>query len=48
MIYYYRIGCGNDIPAVYVNVPHFIPWIQETIESLGLGGDEKYGFSEPR
>ncbi|KAL7015512.1 hypothetical protein ACKWTF_016494 [Chironomus riparius] len=32
------IGCGSDIPGVYVNVQKYIPWIQNTI--LGLAKAE--------
>ncbi|XP_021968004.1 phenoloxidase-activating factor 2 isoform X2 [Folsomia candida] len=40
------IGCGNAIPGVYVNVPHFSPWIEQVLESLDLG-DDKNAFSKP-
>jgi kallikrein len=30
------IGCGGDIPAVYVNVPHFVPWIDEKMKNLNF------------
>ncbi|TDG42753.1 hypothetical protein AWZ03_010831 [Drosophila navojoa] len=31
------IGCGlENVPAGYVNVPHYIPWIQQELNKLGI------------
>ena len=30
------IGCGNDIPAAYVNVAHFRNWIDQEMSKLNL------------
>ncbi|ODM97375.1 Serine protease 42 [Orchesella cincta] len=30
------LNCGDPVPGVYVNVPHFVPWIEERMKELGL------------
>lgn len=30
------IGCGGDIPGVYVNVTHFRPWIDREMTILSF------------
>ncbi|KAG5669223.1 hypothetical protein PVAND_017115 [Polypedilum vanderplanki] len=36
------IGCGTNVPGVYVNVQNFLPWIQETIKSKEQNSRDKY------
>lgn len=33
------IGCGDKIPGVYVNVPHFVNWIHNKLNAQGISFD---------
>jgi secreted trypsin-like serine protease len=33
------IGCANTWPGVYVNVPHFLPWVRDLVDKYDPGFD---------